>query len=159
MSVHKFERAKKRNYNIDCLRISYTLSIHLMASRFIIISHYSTLLTCLCPPSSLELGVPTWMSLRVTGGPAIAIKKPLLTGMALGVCGLVSWNDFLDTWRVAVYHFQFSRCVSEHGHAEGLEESWWLRKRALQLWWSPCNTTMNKGHWLLLDAYKVTHVP
>ena len=97
MSVHKFECAKKHNYYIDCLRISYTLSIPLVASRFIMISHYSTLLTCLCPPSSLELGVPTWMSLCVTGGPAIAMQKSLLTGMALGVCGLVSWNYFLDT--------------------------------------------------------------
>ena len=48
---------------------------------------------------------------------------------------LVSWNYFLDTWRVTVYHFQPSQCISEH--AESLKESWRGHKPAGQLWWSP----------------------
>ena len=58
---------------------------------------------------------------------------------------------------VTADRFQPSGCISEH--AKSLEESWQGHEPARQLWWSPRHTMLNKGHWLLCDAWEVTHGP
>ena len=95
----------KENYCIDCLCISYILNTPLVASRFIITSDFSTLLTDFCPPSCLGFGVPAGLSLWVPEGPAISLQKSLLTGMA-GDVGKPWWvgttSLTFDEWQCII---------------------------------------------------------
>lgn len=90
--------------------------------------------------TTLELGVPTWMSLWDIWG-SVMMQKSLLTWVALGVCGPMSWKCFLDTRRRVTAYYFFSSSSHEVSPRTAMHS-------ALSNPGSPTNQlySFNKGH-------------